>query len=106
MVCLDQIYILIHFNIVTALEGLLFWTPCACILVSKMSTVQLNPSKPNALSYPYQYEELFFIVKANSGYPDQTPRSAASDLGLHRLSMSHKKDAMLNYDLPPYYRVQ
>ena len=32
---------------------------------------------------------------ANSGDPDQTPRSVASDLGLHRLPMSHKKDARL-----------
>ena len=28
-------------------------------------------------------------------YPDQTPRSAASELGLHCLSMSHKNDAIL-----------
>ena len=32
---------------------------------------------------------------ANSGDPDQTPRSAASGRGLHCLSMSHKKDARL-----------
>ena len=32
---------------------------------------------------------------ANSGDPDQMPRSAASDLGLHCLPMSHKKDARL-----------
>ena len=38
---------------------------------------------------------LFVIIKANSGDPDQTPRSAASDLGLHGLSMSRKKDARL-----------
>ena len=31
----------------------------------------------------------------NIGNPDQTPRSAASDLGLRRLSMPHKKDARL-----------
>ena len=30
---------------------------------------------------------------ANSGDPDQTPHSVASDLGLHYLPMSHKKDA-------------
>ena len=30
---------------------------------------------------------------SNSGDPYQTPRSVASDLGLHCLSMSHKKDA-------------
>ena len=32
---------------------------------------------------------------AYSGDHDQTPRFAASDLGLHCLPMSHKKDAML-----------
>ena len=32
---------------------------------------------------------------ANSGDPDQTLRSAPSDLGLHCLPMSHKKDARL-----------
>ena len=34
-------------------------------------------------------------MKANSEDPDQTPGSAASDLGLHCLPMSHKKDARL-----------
>ena len=28
-------------------------------------------------------------------YPDQAPRSVASDLGLHCLLISHKKDTML-----------
>ena len=28
-----------------------------------------------------------------SGDPDQTPHSVSSDLGLHYLPMSHKKDA-------------
>ena len=32
---------------------------------------------------------------ANSGDPDQTSRFSASDLGLHCLPMSHKKDARL-----------
>ena len=32
---------------------------------------------------------------ANSGYPNKTPHSSASDLGLHCLSMSHKKGARL-----------
>ena len=32
-------------------------------------------------------------MQANSGDPDQTPHSVASDLGLHCLPMSHKKDA-------------
>ena len=40
----------------------------------------------------------FFKLKSNilleiSEDPDQTPRSAASDLGLHCLSIFHKKDA-------------
>ena len=46
---------------------------------------------------------LFFILiqilieflQANSGDSDQTPHFAASDLGLHCLPMSHKKDASL-----------
>ena len=33
------------------------------------------------------------VVNANSVNPDQTPRSAASDLGLHCLPMSHLWDA-------------
>ena len=32
-------------------------------------------------------------MQANSGDPDQTLHSAASDLDLHCLPMSHKKDA-------------
>ena len=32
-------------------------------------------------------------MQANSGDLDQTPHSVASDLGLHYLPMSHKKDA-------------
>ena len=31
-------------------------------------------------------------MQANSGDPDQTPHSVASDLSLHYLPMSHKKD--------------
>ena len=33
---------------------------------------------------------------SKSGYPDQTPHKETSDLGLHCLPMSHKKDAGLN----------
>ena len=33
------------------------------------------------------------IMQANSGDPDQTPHSVASDLGLHYFPMSHRKDA-------------
>ena len=32
-------------------------------------------------------------MQANSGDPDKTPHSVASDLGLHYLPLSHKKDA-------------
>ena len=32
-------------------------------------------------------------MRANSGDPDQTPHSVASDLGLNCLPMSRKKDA-------------
>ena len=32
-------------------------------------------------------------MQANRGDPDQMPHSVASDLGLHCLPMSHKKDA-------------
>ena len=32
-------------------------------------------------------------VYSNSGEPDRTPCSAVSELGLHCLHMSHKKDA-------------
>ena len=35
------------------------------------------------------------FCKQNSGDSDQTKRSAASDQGLHCLSVSHKKDARL-----------
>ena len=42
------------------------------------------------LSFLFKFLER--ILQANSGEPDQTPCSAASCLGLHCLSMSHKKD--------------
>ena len=41
------------------------------------------------------YFYLNFNKTANSGGPEQTPHSAASDLGPHCLPMSHKKDARL-----------
>ena len=36
-------------------------------------------------------------VNANSIDPDQTPHSAASDLGLHCLPVSHSWDARLKW---------
>ena len=66
----------------------------------------------NVFSHPYQLDEtisnyrvvggvLHFysfkrqLCKQNSGESYQTPRFAASDMVLHCLPMSHKKDARL-----------
>ena len=43
---------------------------------------------------------------ANSGDPDQTPRSAASDLGLHCLQMSPLWDARLIWVKPVFIRAK
>ena len=40
-------------------------------------------------------QKLIKVLQANNGYPDQTPCFAASDLGLHCLPMSHKKNAIM-----------
>ena len=40
-------------------------------------------------------QNFIHILQANSGHPDQAPRSAAADLGLDCLLISHKKDALL-----------
>ena len=50
-------------------------------------------------------------VLANRREPNQTPQYAASDLDLHCLPMSHKKDAMLKWvkmvkNLPDVYIYQ
>ena len=45
--------------------------------------------------YYYHGLEKYLYLNANSIDPDQTPRSAASDLGLHCLHMSHLWDARL-----------
>ena len=73
----------------------------------------LSPFKPNGNSHFYQlvqsisnfrvvgwYFSFLFkfqknLLLANSGEPDQTPQFAASDLVLHCLPMSHKKDARI-----------
>ena len=47
------------------------------------------------LLIPYFVE--IHVLNANSADPDQTPRSAASDLGLHCLLMSHLWDARLKW---------
>ena len=39
----------------------------------------------------FSYIQMIQNSVRNSGDPDQTPRSAASDLGLHCLPMSHNK---------------
>ena len=43
--------------------------------------------------FSFLFKFLQKIMHANSGDPDQTPHSVASDPGLHCLPMSHKKDA-------------
>ena len=43
--------------------------------------------------FSFLFEFLYKIMQANSEDPDQMPHSVASDLGLHCLPMSHKKDA-------------
>ena len=40
-----------------------------------------------AMRFRYSYRKMVELF-ANSGDPDQTPRSAASDLGLHCLSIT------------------
>ena len=45
--------------------------------------------------FSFLFKFLKKLLFANSGEPDQTPRFVASDLALHALSMSHKKDARL-----------
>ena len=42
------------------------------------------------------------ILKPNSEVPDQTPHYAVSDLDLHCLPMSHKKEASLIWDTKGY----
>ena len=81
--------------------------------------LKFNPFKPNRISQSYQLDQSISVLRvvgsyfsfvfkfwlkileANSGNPDQTPRSAASDLGLHCLPVSHKKDARLLWVIVP-----
>ena len=70
-----------------------------------------NPFMLNGISHRYQLEQSISVLrdvrwffsfyssfnrklcKQTVGDPDQTPHSVASDLGLHYLPMSNKKDA-------------
>ena len=83
------------------------------LLLSRVREIPLfNPFMPSELFYLNSLDRFlsclrgvwsFFLllpcfiemplVNANSIDPDQTPRSAASDLGLHCLPMSHLRDA-------------
>ena len=47
--------------------------------------------------FSFLIKSLKKLLFANSGEPDQTPRFAASDLVLHCLPMSDKKDAIYEY---------
>ena len=80
---------------------------------TRFALICINPHLPSGPVHPYQLDEsiskfrgvwctfsfLFYFeyifLLANSEEPDQTPRSAASDLGLHCLPTSHKWDARL-----------
>ena len=42
-------------------------------------------------------------MQANSGDPDETPHSVASDLGLHCLPISNKKEARLKWVKSVFY---
>ena len=86
------------------------WT-CICVKSS------VNPHLVSGLVHPYQLDESFptlglsgvrfhfysiseiDIPVANSEDPDQMPRSAASDLGLHCLSMSQNIGTLGLYGL-------
>ena len=46
------------------------------------------------------------FCKQNSGEPDQMPRFVASDLVLHCLPMSHKKDSRLIWVKTDYHLMQ
>ena len=69
------------------------------------TSIYLNSHLPSGPVHPYQLGCLVFlfifilfwiaIMLANSEDPDQTPRSAASDLDLHCLPMSHKWNVRL-----------
>ena len=83
------------------------------LILLSLQTVFLNLYLPNGLSHPYQLDESILHLRgvwcnfsflsyfwwkfmlANSVDLDQTPRSAATDLGLHCLPRSQKWDARL-----------
>ena len=72
-----------------------------------------NPFMPNGISHYYQLEQSISVLMdfrwyfsflfmfqyknmlANSEDPDQNPHSVASDLGLHYLPMSHKRNKII-----------
>ena len=69
----------------------------------------INPFKFNGISHSYQLDQSISVLKIIGRYysfysnfkrprckdPDHMPGSAGSDLGLHCLPISHKKDARL-----------
>ena len=89
-----------------------FQIHCSKLFLLKLFCL-INSFMPNAFSLPYQLDKSIsnfrvveryfsFLLKfkrkflfANSGESDQMLRFAASDLVLHCLPMSHKKDARL-----------
>ena len=112
-VCAREVYLLGSQLPVPLLQNAGVPQQSSCSLQSeKKSSLDFNPLKPNEISNSYQLDQSipilrvvgryffifiqFLIIEysvSNSGDPDQTPHSPASDLGMHCLPMSHKKGA-------------
>ena len=73
--------------------------PHLCGMDSSIISLWTGPLQSKGMSDYFSYYHFLEIpiFNANSVYPDQTPRSAASDLGLHCLQMSHLWDARLKW---------
>ena len=59
-------------------------------LISRMSPLQILGVLGGIFHFYSNFNRIFCKQTVET---DQTPRSTASDLGLHCLPMSHKKDA-------------
>ena len=79
-------------------EGFLYFCNIKCLYI--------NPFKPNEISHSYRLDQsisvlrvvwsyLSFLFNKNKIKHSVCKHSAASDLGLYCLPMSHKKDARL-----------
>ena len=84
-------------------------------------TSTINPIKPNGIPHSYHLDQSISVLRVVGWYfsvwfkfykniskqwrPCWTPHSAAPDLGLHCLPMSHKKDAGLIWVKQHWYGV-